>query len=317
MKKKFTYDGKEKTVKTSDKKKGSLKLSKEWEDQYIKNAERMEKELFADQDFEDYEPAPEDLDSSYEDLIDRLREKGIYHEESPKIVRISGRNRFPKKRETDHDEAGDLNVGQQKQSGKRNFKGYGRIRVGRIAGIALVCCACVFAASMTSEANREYFISNVRYLMGDDTRVLVYNDETNDSDSMEEYEAIQDIEDKLNIEMPEFYYRPQGFEFVSYEVNVTVDNARIEYEYQGNIIALFINKENENTASNINSAHGQKSETVITAGDGIEVTIEKIQDVQDKEPSYAAQWQRENIFFHLSGKMDIEEIKKMIENIVY
>lgn len=95
---------------------------------------------------------------------------------------------------------------------------------------------------MTSEANRAYFVKNVRYLMGDDTRVLVYNDDTNESDNMEEYKAIQDIEEKLGIDMPEFYYRPQGLEFRDYEVNTTVDNARIEYNYQKNIIAFLLIK---------------------------------------------------------------------------
>ena len=123
--------------------------------------------------------------------------------------------------------------------------------------------------------------------------------------------------EKLGIDMPEFYYRPQGLEFRGYEVNVTVDNARIEYDYQKNIIALFINKERENAASNINSAHGKKTETIITVGDGIEVTLEKIMDDQDERPSYTAQWQRENVYFHLSGKIEIEELKQMVENMVY
>lgn len=197
---------------------------------------------------------------------------------------------------------------------KRNIR---KIHFGKVAGIALVCCACVFAASMTSEANREYFIKNVRYLVGDDTRVLVYNDETNDSDDMKEYEAIQDIEKKLGIDMPEFYYRPQGLEFYSYEVNVTADNARIEYKYNNTIIAFFISKESENTASNTNSAHGKKAETIITVSDNVEVTIEKVQDIQDEKPSYAAQWHRENVFYHLSGKIGEKELKKMVEQMKY
>ncbi len=47
------------------------------------------------------------------------------------------------------------------------------LRLGKVAGVAGVCLLCVFAASMTSEANRNYFIRGLRYLSGDDTRVVV------------------------------------------------------------------------------------------------------------------------------------------------
>lgn len=315
MRRKFEKNEKEKIEEIPGRKR-TLNLSKEWEEQYIAKAERREKELFGETDPEKYDESEEETETAYQELIDSLREKRIYHEEEPKILSLYEENRpggeepdLPKRRRSR------AMGNQQKITGKK--RRYRSIRLGKIAGIALVCCACVFAASMTSEANRAYFVKNVRYLMGDDTRVLVYNDETNDSDSMEEYNAIQDIEDKLGIDMPEFYYRPQGLEFRGYEVNVTVDNARIEYDYQKNIIALFINKERENAASNINSAHGKKTETIITVGDGIEVTLEKIMDDQDERPSYTAQWQRENVYFHLSGKIEIEELKQMVENMVY
>ena len=41
------------------------------------------------------------------------------------------------------------------------------LRLGKIAGVAGVCLMCVFAASMTSEANRSYFIRGIRYLSGE------------------------------------------------------------------------------------------------------------------------------------------------------
>ena len=44
------------------------------------------------------------------------------------------------------------------------------LRLGKVAGVAGVCLLCVFAASMTSEANRNHFIEGLRYLAGDDTK---------------------------------------------------------------------------------------------------------------------------------------------------
>ncbi len=47
-----------------------------------------------------------------------------------------------------------------------------------------------------------------RYLAGDDTRVVVGNDEENEDVNIDEYEAIEEIEDKIGVKVPEFYYRP-------------------------------------------------------------------------------------------------------------
>ena len=312
MRKKFKDDKKEKTTETSGRK-NTLKLSKEWEEQYIARTERREKELFGGKQPKEREVSDDEIEESYQKLVNSLKEKGIYSEDESKIIPISEVRSSGK--EDTFAESGR----RRKKKAEKVFQGRYRsgIHLGKIAGIALVCCACVFAASMTSEANRAYFVKNVRYLMGDDTRIILDNDDTNESADMEEYQAVQDIEEKLGIDMPEFYYRPQGLEFQGYEVNTSADNARIEYTYKDIILSFYINKEDENTASNINSAHGEKKETVITVSDGIEVLIEKIQDVQDKVPSYDAQWYRGDVFYYLSGKIEIEELKQMVENMVY
>ena len=54
---------------------------------------------------------------------------------------------------------------------------------------------------------------------------------------------MEEIEKQLGVEMPEIYYRPNGFEFVSYEVNQFADIAFIEYKYEENIILFYIDKQ--------------------------------------------------------------------------
>lgn len=315
MRRKFEKNEKEKIEEIPGRKR-TLNLSKEWEEQYIAKAERREKELFGETDPEKYDESEEETETAYQELIDSLREKGIYHEEEPKILSLYEENRpggeepdLPKRRRSR------AMGNQQKITGKK--RRYRSIRLGKIAGIALVCCACVFAASMTSEANRSYFVNNIRIWSGIDTKTVVDNDETNETATTEEEVAFAEIEKTLGIDMPTFYYRPYGLEFLDYEVDETVSIARLEYLYEEKVIILLIDQQSEDRASNINSAHGEKTETVITVSDGIKVTIEKIQDVQDKEPSYTAQWEREDVFYYLSGKMELEELRQIIENMVY
>lgn len=312
MRKKFIDDKKEKTAETSGRK-NTLKLSKEWEEQYIARTGRREKELFGGKQPKEREVSDDEIEESYQKLVNSLKEKGIYSEDESKIIPISEVRSSGK--EDTFAESGR----RRKKKAEKVLQGRYRssIHLGKIAGIALVCCACVFAASMTSEANRAYFVKNVRYLMGDDTRIILDNDDTNESADMEEYQAVQDIEEKLGIDMPEFYYRPQGLEFRGYEVNQEVSIARIEYQYQDKIILLLIDQQSEDRASNINSVHGEEVQTMVTSSDGIKVNIEKIQDSKDKEAGFMAQWQRDDVFYYLSGKMDITDLKKMLEQMKF
>lgn len=292
MKRIFDDREKKKTDRESSKKK--MKLPEEWEEQYIRRAERKEQDFFADED-SDYEAAdPGETEQGYQDLVDSLKAAGVYREEDTPA------------RESDRNSAG------------RIPKGYrARLHIGKVAGIALVCGACVFAASMTSEANRTYLINNFRIWSGADTKTVVDNDAANESADTEEDAAFAEIEEKLGIEMPRFYYRTLDLKFLGYEVNVSAANARIEYDYKGTIIAFCIDKEDEDTASNMSSSHGEKLETIITVSDEIEVTIEKVQDSQDIIPSFSAQWQRENVFYHISGKIELEELRKMMEEMKF
>lgn len=285
MREEFRKKEKQKNNQASDKKQ---KNSSFWDEQYIKKAEEMERELFADGDTDAYDPTDEEEARSYQELINRLKADGIYQED-----------------ETEPD------------TKRKIIPLHRKIHFGKVAGVAILCCACIFAASMTSEANRNYLINNIRVWSGKDTRTVIDNNEKNETVNMKEYEAIEEIEDELDIEMPEFYYRPAGMEIWDYEINKTADIARIEYVYKDNIISFFIDKEKDNTASNINSMHGLKQEIIVSGEEGIEIVIEKIMGNKDDKPSYFAQWDRMNVIYCLSGKIEEQELKKMIKNMVY
>lgn len=285
MREEFRKKEKQKNNQASDKKQ---KNSSFWDEQYIKKAEEMERELFADGDTDAYDPTDEEEARSYQDLINRLKADGIYQED-----------------ETDPD------------TKRKIIPLHRKIHFGKVAGVAILCCACIFAASMTSEANRNYLINNIRVWSGKDTRTVIDNNEKNETVNMKEYEAIEEIEDKLDIEMPEFYYRPGKFEFFSYEISEMVGVARVEYQYGENIIVLYVDIQNENTASKSTSMHGEKNKTIIKNKEGINIELERIQDKQDKMPSYTAQWEMGNIIYSLSGKMDEKEFIDILENMVF
>ena len=66
-------------------------------------------------------------------------------------------------------------IGASSEKGSKNDRPVRKkrsyLRLGKIAGVAGVCLMCVFAASMTSEANRNYWVRGFKYLTGNDTKV--------------------------------------------------------------------------------------------------------------------------------------------------
>lgn len=187
------------------------------------------------------------------------------------------------------------------------------LRLGKIAGVAGVCLMCVFAASMTSEANRNYFIRGIKYLSGNDTKVIIGNDEENEDVNTDENEAIQEIENKIGVEVPEFYYRPQGMRFYDYEVSVETSNAKIEYQYNNDTILMFyIDKQNDDTASNMNFVKGEEYTLDTIKENGTEITIKEIRDVEEVS-TYMAVWTKDEVSYSLAGKMELEDLKKIVE----
>lgn len=276
-------------------------------EQFIKEAQIMEKALFSDEDAEEYDPSEEEIRASYQELVARLKRDGIYREDKEE-------NDIADKTDTNVSEMASMAEKVVPISGKRKKSYY---KLAKIAGFVLVSGMCVFAASMTSEANREYFVKQIGVLRGEDTRVIVDNDDKNDHINTDEYAARDDIEKKLGIELPRFFYRPATFEYSDYEVNPYVGFARIEYTYKDTIIEFGIDKINESSKSNIDSIHGEELESVNIEREDIDAQISKIQDDLDTIPNYMAQWKKDGVLCYVVGKIELEELTKIISSICY
>ena len=317
----------EKTMENKDKRNGKQQNNQAsdrekrvfLDEQYVKTAAQMERELFADKDFEDYEPEDSEAEArSYEKLVNRLRKEGVYREELADMAEFPGIEKADAEEAMDGKveviKAEDIKAPQVPSSGRKK---YARVHVGKVAGVALLCCACIFAASMTSQANRNYLVNNIRVWSGNDTKTVVDNSEQNEKVDTAEYEAVEEIEKQLGVEMPEFYYRPNGFEFVNYEVDMAVDIAKIEYQYQDNIIFLVVDKQNTDAASGIVSADKIKKTMLVNGSEGLEIEIQEIQGKQDKISTYSAQWKMNDTMYYMSGKLAEQELEKILEQMKF
>lgn len=314
------------------------------EKEFIEREKRITAALFADDDVEDIKFTKEELDNSYQEFLRRIeREKKENTEFSEELVpdvdairrketasdekrvisieEIRDRRKKAAEREMREEVSKEANTEKPNAKNRTNTKirttGGGLHRLGKVVGMAVVCVTCVFAASMTSEANRKYLVNSVRIWSGDDTKTVVDNDDSNEKANVDEDEAIADIKEKLGVEMPIFYWRPQGLNFKSYELKAPLDVARIEYEYEENIIVLYIDKQSSDIASNISSMHGDKQEIIDSEGTDSGIVLEKIENKDDKNSNYVARWYKNNVEYVFSGKIDIEELKKILKNMKF
>lgn len=293
---------------------------RQWlEEEYLKEADAIEEALFDGRKFEDNQDIVEKLSVSRESFYQRAREEGLLEDtadekaedekNTEEAVPESTEKKileFRKNAGVSKNPARDAN----RNSGKRK---HSYVRFGRIAGIAGLCLICVFAASMSSEANRKYLVNSVRILSGNDSQFISYNDDSNENASTKESDAIADIEEKLDVKMPEFYYRPYGMEFYKYELNDENFYARIEYEYKDNILFFYVDKQDASTESNISSLKGQEKIVDKINKDELEIDIKEITEENDKNATYMVNWKYEDVVYYLVGKIKLDELKKIIQ----
>lgn len=272
---------------------------KKWlAEEYEKETEEMEKILFPDGVIPDDGETEEEAKAAYQRLVEKLKADGVYKEDETDSIKTD-----------DHKENVKIVYLPEKKSHK----------AARVAAAVLVCSAGIFAASMTSQANRSYFIDSVRYWVGDDTRISIENDEENERAQKDEQMALDNIEKGISAKVPKFMYRPDGFEFKDYYVSTSAGYAVMEYYYGKNIIMIYIGRYDQEAKSSVYILDGKIIDKVNLENENITVNIEKVKDDADTDTNenYVACWKNESIFYQITGKMQKEEFIKFIKNIVF
>lgn len=270
---------------------------KKWlAEEYEKETEEMEKILFPDGVIPDDGETEEEAKAAYQRLVERLKADGVYKEDETDSIKTD-----------DHKENVKIVYLPEKKSHK----------AARVAAAVLVCSAGIFAASMTSQANRRYFIDSVRYWVGYDTKIVVDNDRTNEKECEDEQTALDNIEKEISAKVPQFMYRPDGFEFKDYYVSTSAGYAVMEYYYGENIIMVYIGRYDQEAKSSAYILDGKVIDKVNLENENITVNIEKVKDDADTNENYVACWKDESIFYQITGKMQKEEFIKFIKNIVF
>lgn len=270
---------------------------KKWlAEEYEREIDEMEKVLFPDGILPDDGETEEEAKEAYQRLVARLKADGVYEEDEE---------------ENDSKEADDHKADTKEKivylPEKRHHK------LARVAAVVLVCAAGVFAAGMTSQANRSYFIDSVKVWTGNDTSISIDNDATSDEVERDEQSAIDDIENQMGFDkIPKFMYRPKNFKYKDYLIHSNTGVALIEYWYGNSVITVYISDYSRTTKTTDYVLDGKIIDSIKVADESFKIEILKI---KDKEENYTAYWKTNTAFYQISGKMEEKEFINLIKNI--
>lgn len=190
-------------------------------------------------------------------------------------------------------------------------------KAAKVACICLVAETAMFGLSMTSEANRLRLIQTANEVLGTGDLLNADNGEDRAMSAGSEDEARQEIMDTLNVEVPDFYYLPEGMKYMTYELISDVGYAKIHYSYKKGYLYLEIsNSLSDMSQGSIeeNQGNDDMKEEIETLSGKISFTISAM---EGKTEQYTASWQYKNASYLLWGEITKEEMKKILENISF
>lgn len=181
-----------------------------------------------------------------------------------------------------------------------------------MAAVAAVLVLCV-GVGLVSNGNRVFIPEIIQQQRGDEINTKVENTDSAQREFDEE-EVCQEIEEKLGVIPVRFAYHPKGMHLVDYFVDESVKEALSEYEYEEFKLYVYICKECRSSSIDVQS-DGEILDEYTIKSNRINVKVYEYEDSKNQN-YYIASFEYLNTFYNISGMMEIEEFKKLLENIL-
>ena len=279
----------------------SAKSSTWAEEQFRKEADELVKRLETDDRFDDFEP-PEEL---FQKLVVEARDERLLEEENTKHLEDETKS-------TEENTKENQNTKVVKFFNHRISKKF----LGMTAA-AVISCFGLFGVSMSTQGGRSYVMDKANEVLGDEKNTEIENSQDRLISDRTEEEARSEIEEKLQMEVPQFFYLPSRMEFDSYEIDDVAQSVYIRY-YNGEDYMYFIIQANYSDASGLyRNDEGICLGSVECDMSKIEPELWKIEDDGSGYSTYLAQWDYKNSYYRISGKITEDEMRKIIKDIMF
>lgn len=264
----------------------SAKSSTWAEEQFRKEADELVKRLETDDRFDDFEP-PEEL---FQKLVVEARDEGLLEEENTKENQNTKVVKFFNYRIS------------------KKFLG--------MTAAAVISCFGLFGVSMSTQGGRSYVMDKANEVLGDEKNTEIENGEDRLITDRTEEEARNEIEEKLQVEVPDFLYLPDRMDFDSYEIDEIAQSVYIRYKNGEDYMYVVIQANYANKSGIYRNDEGECLGMVNCDLSEIEAELWKIEEGEEN-PTYLAQWDYKNSYYRISGRMTEDEMKKIIKDVMY
>ena len=251
----------------------------------------------------------EELNAMYERFQQRLQKEGLADAEgNPTEKTLEIRRQIVEKKAEREKQAG-----RQKKIAKSAKTRKHWVRTAKAAGVVLGVGACIFGASMTSEANRIRLVETISGVRNTGDTTWVDNGEERKYTEGSLDEAQKEIRDTIHIAVPEFYYVPKGMQYDNVIVSEVTQMAIIRYQYNNHFVYFHL-AANEKDLSQ-GSWKDRKQIKVETLDEEIDVEMGNL--LENNEECYYAAWKYKDAYYQIGGNIEKEEIIKILNEMQY
>lgn len=253
-----------------------------------------------------------EIDNLYASFKERLHNEGLVDEDGNPTEKAQILSKKLEAQEMFRAETEELNRKAKKSAG---IRGVGRY-VAKAAAMVLVVGACVFGLSMTSRANRMFWMEKAEEIWNGWNTSQINNSDNRNYSIAEEYDAKLEIAEKLGVEVPEFYYIPKGMTYEKYEIAENGGEAFLEYNYNESFLYLSIANNRSNRSRSFEQNEVAFSVDLDLKADK-KIHIEVLDLSDNGLEQYLAQWNYNNVYYDFGGRISKSEIISVLKEMHY
>lgn len=185
-----------------------------------------------------------------------------------------------------------------------------------VATIAIILIG-VFGMSMSSQANRTFVMQKINEAFGDGKDTVIEND--NNRISSEDKESLdrKNIEDTLEIKLPVFFYLPDNMKYMDFNIDQNAQTAILQYMYDSEAVYMMVFANYKDASGIYRNDEGSQLDDVHSELADLDIELWKVFEEGDVKPTFIAQWDYKNSFYEIVGKISEEEMKNILQKLVY
>ena len=188
-----------------------------------------------------------------------------------------------------------------------------RIRLRAALAAALVAILAL-GVGMVGSGKKVYLPVVSQREDGDESTTKVNNSDSAVASSYDEEAVCQEIEDQLGVLPVRFGYQPQGMQLQEYWINEDATEAIIKYTCGEKKLHVYMSKDYNNSSINF-KVDGESKDVVNMSAMRMEIPVYQYED-SEKNQYYQVSFEYLNTYYSLSGLIDKEEFKQILENII-